>query len=331
MAQTTIKTGQPLLAVDNLEVSFHTKAGPQRAIRGISYAIHKQETLGVVGESGCGKTVTSLAILRLLGTNGEITNGKICFDGTDLLTLPGSKMRRVRGGKIAMIFQEPMTAFNPVLTVGKQIIEQMSVHHEGHSIEELKDKAITLLKKVEIPSPEKRFNQYPHELSGGMRQRAMIAMALSCHPSLLIADEPTTALDVTIQAQILDLLLELQEELGMAIQFITHDMGVISEVSDRIMVMYAGIIAEMGDAQAIMHAPRHPYTVGLLASIPKMEATERHLKTIEGSVPSLSALPKGCPFQNRCPRVLERCRMEEVKLERIGEDHSIACFNPHVA
>ena len=282
----------------------------------------------MVGESGCGKSVTSLSLLQLLGVGGAVTGGEIWFDGVNLLSLPPSHIRKWRGGKIAMIFQEPMTAFNPVLTVGEQIMEQMRVHLPRISAREERDHTVELLKTVGIPSPETRLDQYPHELSGGMRQRAMIAMALSCNPDLLIADEPTTALDVTIQAQILDLLLELQEKFGMAIQFITHDMGVISEVSDRIVVMYAGIIVEKADATTIFNRPLHPYTVGLLESIPKIDQTMHRLQTIEGAVPHLTQLPKGCPFQNRCPRVIEQCRREEVVLEEVGIDHYVACFNP---
>jgi oligopeptide/dipeptide ABC transporter ATP-binding protein len=237
-------------------------------------------------------------------------------------------MRKMRGKRIAMIFQEPMTALNPVLKVGSQIVEQLCAHKIGQDKAERWDRAVELLSTVGIPSPGNRVKQYPHQLSGGMRQRVMIAMALSCNPDLLIADEPTTALDVTIQAQILELLRELQDKFGMAIQFITHDMGVISEISDRIIVMYAGIIVESGPAEEIFANPRHPYTVGLLNSIPRIGGTQNRLNTIEGTVPNLANLPKGCPFQNRCSRVKDICKNTEVKLELIAGKQSVACFNP---
>ena len=317
-----------LLKVDNLETCFFSKTGHTRVIRGISYDINRKETLGVVGESGCGKSVTSLSVLRLLAQNGRVSSGKITFDGIDLLSLPKQAMRKMRGKRIAMIFQEPMTALNPVLKVGSQIVEQLCAHKIGQDKAERWDRAVELLSTVGIPSPGNRVKQYPHQLSGGMRQRVMIAMALSCNPDLLIADEPTTALDVTIQAQILELLRELQDKFGMAIQFITHDMGVISEISDRIIVMYAGIIVESGPAEEIFANPRHPYTVGLLNSIPRIGGTQNRLNTIEGTVPNLANLPKGCPFQNRCSRVKDICTNTEVKLELIAGKQSVACFNP---
>lgn len=316
-----------LLQIEDLHVSFLGKQGELKVIRGLNYDIKQGETLGVVGESGCGKSVTSLAILRLLGNNGKIPKGRIVFKGTDMLKLSEEKMRSFRGHKVAMIFQEPMTALNPVLTIGKQICEQINTHQNLSKSQQLK-RAVELLDLVGIPSANKRVHQYPHQLSGGMRQRAMIAMALSCNPDLLIADEPTTALDVTIQAQILELLQQLQRDFGMAIQFITHDMGVISEISDRIMVMYAGIIVEKASAEEIFHNPKHPYTVGLLNAIPSINKSQKRLNTIEGTVPNLRELPKGCPFQNRCPRVLEVCRTKDVILEEIKPGHEIACFNP---
>jgi len=316
-----------LLEVKDLQTTFFTKAGPVRAVDGVSYFISKGETVGIVGESGCGKSVASFSILRLLDPPGKVTQGEVIFEGTDLLKLSEEKMRGLRGKKIAMIFQEPMTALNPVLTIGRQITEQIFAH-EHVTMREGYHRAVELLKKVGIPSPEKRIDQYPHQLSGGMRQRAMIAMAISCSPKLLIADEPTTALDVTIQAQIVDLLLKLQKENHMAMQFITHDLGLISEVADRIVVMYAGKIVEEADVKTIFQNPKHPYTVGLLESIPSLDKEVGKLKTIPGTVPSLLDLPKGCRFQNRCPNCIERCRIEEPGLEEVKEGHRMACWNP---
>jgi oligopeptide/dipeptide ABC transporter ATP-binding protein len=302
------------------------KAGPVCAVDGISYFINKGETLGIVGESGCGKSVMSFSMMRLLDPPGRVTQGEVIFEGVDLLELSEENMRRIRGKEKAMIFQEPMTALNPVLTIGRQITEQI-LAHEMVSVKESQTRAIELLKKVGIPSPEKRVDQYPHQLSGGMRQRAMIAMAISCSPDLLIADEPTTALDVTIQAQIVDLLLKLQAENHMAIQFITHDLGLISEVADRIIVMYAGKIVEEADVKTIFENPKHPYTLGLLESIPSLGKEGEKLKTIPGTVPSFLDLPTGCRFQNRCPHCVERCRIEEPELEKLKEGHEMACWN----
>lgn len=316
-----------LLAVENLQTSFFTKAGQIKAVDGISYHIGKGETLGIVGESGCGKSVASYSIMKLLTHPGKITSGKITFDGIELTTASGNKMRQLRGKRMAMIFQEPMTALNPVLTIGRQITEQILAHEDVNQ-KEAYARAIELLKKVGIPSPEKRIDQYPHQLSGGMRQRAMIAMAISCNPDFLIADEPTTALDVTIQAQIVDLLLKLQEERGMAMQFITHDLGLISEVADRVIVMYAGKIVEEASAHDIFHNPRHPYTKALLESIPKVEETKEKLYTIQGTVPSFLELPEGCRFQNRCPNKQNDCVQKEPLLGVIEENHEIACYHP---
>jgi peptide/nickel transport system ATP-binding protein len=322
------QSGDTVLSVRNLETSFFTKAGVVKAVDGVSYDIAKGETVGIVGESGCGKSVTSFSILRLLSHPGRVTGGSINFKGQDLLALSPDQMRKLRGKKIAMIFQEPMTALNPVLTVGYQIVEQL-IEHEPVNEKQARERAIDLLRLVGIPSPERRVDDYPHQLSGGMRQRAMIAMALSCNPELLICDEPTTALDVTIQAQILDLLQRLQQEFHMSMQFITHDLGVISELADRVVVMYAGTVVEEAKSDVIFSAPRHPYTVGLLESIPKIDEHSERLKTIPGVVPSLLALPQGCRFQNRCPRATDVCRRLAPPLRELAPGHQAACHNPY--
>jgi oligopeptide/dipeptide ABC transporter ATP-binding protein len=316
----------PLLDVKNLETSFFTKQGVIKAVSDVSFSISPGETLGIVGESGCGKSVTSFSVLGLLSHPGRVTGGQILFKGSDLLKLDETGMQRVRGKHIAMIFQEPMTALNPVLTIGKQISEQI-LAHENVSTKDAWNRSVELLNVVGIPSPEKRVSNYPHQLSGGMRQRAMIAMALSCNPELLIADEPTTALDVTIQAQILDLLQNLQEKLGMAVMFITHDLGVISEISDRVIVMYAGKVVEQAPAAELFKQPRHPYTAGLLRSIPSVKETHRRLTTIEGVVPSLLALPQGCRFRNRCAKAQDKCAGSEPPLVTSGT-RAVACWYP---
>lgn len=328
MPVTNTPNREPLLSVRKLETSFFTKAGVVKAVDGVSYDIAKGQTVGIVGESGCGKSVTSFSILGLLSHPGRVTGGAVYFKGKNLLDLSPADMRRLRGKQIAMIFQEPMTALNPVLTIGKQISEQI-LAHEDNSTAQARERSIELLKLVGIPSPERRVDDYPHQLSGGMRQRAMIAMALSCNPELLICDEPTTALDVTIQAQILDLLQHLQEKFHMSVQFITHDLGVISELADRVVVMYAGTIVEEARADTIFSAPRHPYTVGLLESIPKIDEQHARLKTIPGAVPSLLALPQGCRFQNRCARASDICRQLAPTLGQLSEDHQVACHHPH--
>ena len=319
---------ESILKVESLQTTFFTKAGPLRAVDGVSYDVPKGKTLGIVGESGCGKSVTSFSILGLLSAPGRVTSGRILFKDQDLLAIEPAQMRKIRGKQIAMIFQEPMTALNPVLTINYQIGEQL-ITHEGVSKAEARNRAIELLHEVGIPSPERRVDDYPHQLSGGMRQRAMIAMALSCKPELLIADEPTTALDVTIQAQILDLLQRLQSEHQMAVQFITHDLGVISEIADRVIVMYAGTVVEEADADQLFAHPRHPYTVGLLHSIPAIDKTEKRLSTIPGSVPSLLDLPAGCRFVNRCSRATEQCRLEVPTLREIAPGHKVACDHPY--
>ncbi len=298
-----------------------------RAVDGISYQIKRGQTLGIVGESGCGKSVTSYSIMGLIEPPGKVTGGQVRVDGQDLLQLSEPDMENIRGRRVAMIFQEPMTAFNPVLTIGYQMDEQI-LRHLRVSRSEAKERAIEMLRVVGIPAPEQRYTNYPHQLSGGMRQRAMIAMALSCNPDFLIADEPTTALDVTIQAQILELIRELQQKYNMAVQFITHDLGVISEVADRVLVMYAGRACEMANTQEIFRQPRHPYTHALIHSIPKMDETHRRLPTIEGTVPSPFAYPLGCHFQNRCPYASEECRASKPEMQEVAHDHYVACFHP---
>ncbi|GFR38142.1 ABC transporter ATP-binding protein [Insulibacter thermoxylanivorax] len=318
---------ETLLEVSNLTAGFLTEDGLIKAADRVSFTLNRGETLCIVGESGSGKSVTSLAIMRLLEySGGMILGGRIMFKGEDLTAMSQAEMRRIRGHKIAMIFQDPMTALNPVFTVGDQIMESLIIH-QGLSRQEAQAEALRLLTLVGIPAPEIRIKQYPHELSGGMCQRIVIAIALACKPDLLIADEPTTALDVTVQAQILDLLRNLQRELGMSIILITHDMGVASEMADRIAVMYAGSIVEEGTVYDIFDHPSHPYTQGLLSSIPGYE-TERgaELYTIQGAIPRLSELPSGCRFHPRCPHVLEPCRTLEPKIYSIGTTHRTACW-----
>ena len=317
---------ETLLSVENLVTSFKTEHAVIRAVDDISFSIKKGQTVGLVGESGCGKSVTSLSILRLIQTPpGHIESGKIVFSGQNLLDLPEAGMRKIRGNKISMIFQEPMTSLNPVFTIGNQISEVFRIHR-GMSRQEAREKSIDMLRLVKIPAPEKRVDEYPHQLSGGMRQRVMIAMALACRPELLVADEPTTALDVTIQAQILDLMAGLQAELNMAILLITHDLGVVAEVCNHVIVMYAGKIVEKSPVRDIFKEPKHPYTVGLLNSIPRLGRKMERLPTIEGSVPSLAKLPVGCRFQSRCPHVHDKCRQQEPPLIAVGNDHTAACW-----
>ena len=320
-------TRAPTLEVQGLETTFYLKSGPFRAVKGISYSIKAGETLGIVGESGFGKYVTSLAFMRLIENPGEITKGKVVFEGEDLLKISEEKMESLRGSKVAMIFQEPMTALNPVLTIGQQIDEQI-LCHEKVSNEEAKRRSVEMLKLVGIPSPEERYSNYPHQLSGGMRQRAMIAMALCCKPKLLIADEPTTALDVTIQAQILELIQTLQKQFNMAVQFITHDLGVISEISDRVLVMYGGQVCESAPTQELFNNPQHPYTAALMNSRPRLGSRPDRLQTIEGTVPAPHEFPKGCPFANRCPRQTAECWTEVPPVRQFGPDHIAACFHP---
>jgi len=319
-----------VVSVRNLQTTFHTRVGPVRAVDGISYDIGKGRTLGIVGESGCGKSVASYSLMRLIEPPGEITGGEVLLHGEDILGLPEAQMESYRGSRIAMIFQEPMTALNPVLTIGYQMDEQI-MRHMGLPRKASRERAIEMLELVGIPAPRERYESYPHQLSGGMRQRAMIAMSLSCEPEFLIADEPTTALDVTIQGQILELIQGLQERLHMSVQFITHDLGVISEISDDVLVMYAGTACERAPTQALIDAPRHPYTVALLESIPKLGERVSRLPAIGGMVPSLYELPAGCPFQNRCPRVTDECRAARPPMRALAPGHEVACFNPVAA
>jgi peptide/nickel transport system ATP-binding protein len=322
----SVKDKQPLLKVKNLKTYFFTEDGVVKAVDGVNFDVYPGETLGIVGESGCGKSVTSLSIMRLLDEKGKIVDGEVIFEGKDLLKLSEEEMREIRGNDIAMIFQEPMVALNPVYTVGDQIMEAIILHQKVGK-DEARKIAIDMLKKVGIPEPEKRVDEYPHELSGGMRQRAMIAMALSCHPKLLIADEPTTALDVTIQAQILELMKQLQRDLGMAIIMITHDLGVIAEISDRVAVMYAGKIVEYADVKVLFKDPKHPYTWALMNSIPRLDIEQERLFSIPGIVPDALHFPSGCKFHPRCEFATEKCKSEEPELIEVGSNHFAACWN----
>ncbi|MEE8515681.1 MAG: ABC transporter ATP-binding protein [Alphaproteobacteria bacterium] len=315
--------GQNLIEVRNLSVTFFTDRGAVAAVDGISYAIAPGRTLGVVGESGCGKSVTALALLRLVPAPGRITQGEILFAGDDLALASESQIEAVRGNRIAMIFQEPMTSLNPVVTIGDQIAEAFVIHQDA-TPKDARAGAIELLAKVSIPEPMARAKDYPHQLSGGMRQRAMIAMALACKPDLLIADEPTTALDVTIQAQILDLIAQIQDEMGMAVQFISHNLGVVSEMADDVVVMYAGRIVEAAPAADIFANPKHPYTRGLIETLPRIGQRQRRLPAIPGMVPDPLALPRGCRFSDRCPLADDGCR--EAEPELAGNGHRAACF-----
>ena len=321
----------PLLAIEDLQTHFFTRDGVVRAVDGVSYAVEAGETLAVVGESGCGKSVTALSILRLVPSPpGRIVGGTIRFEGVDLLQIGEGEMRRIRGNEISMIFQEPMTSLNPVLTVSRQITETL-ILHQGLTARAAAARAIEMLRLVRIPEPERRARQYPHEQSGGMRQRVMIAMALACHPKLLIADEPTTALDVTIQAQILDLMRELKSEIGAAIILITHDLGVVAEMAQRVVVMYAGRKVEEAPVGDLFRRPQHPYTLGLLASVPRLGATlgraePPRLAEIPGTVPSLRDPIVGCAFAPRCAYATERCSREAPPLEAKTAAHLSACF-----
>lgn len=322
-----------VLEVKNLKTGFKTDDGFLLAVDDISFTLEKGKTLGIVGESGCGKSVTSLSIMRLIAEPpGKIVGGEIWFNGRNLLSLSEKEMRQIRGNDISMIFQEPMTSLNPVFTCGDQIAEAISLHQKGLSRREVREKTIEMLRLVGIPEPTKRVDEYPHQLSGGMRQRVMIAMALSCNPQLLIADEPTTALDVTIQAQILDLIRKLQSELGASMILITHDLGVVAETCSEVIVMYAGKIVEYGSVEDIFKRPQHHYTRGLLNSIPHFETGKKRarLETIPGLVPSLSELPKGCRFQDRCSAVQKDCREIEPNLRSVNSSkHMVACHHPN--
>jgi oligopeptide/dipeptide ABC transporter ATP-binding protein len=326
-------SGQNILEIDDLRTHFFTGAGVVRAVDGVSYAVRAGETLGVVGESGCGKSVTALSVLRLVASPpGRIVGGAIRFGGRNLLDLGESEMEDIRGNEISMIFQEPMTSLNPLMTVGRQIGETITLH-QGLSPRAAMDKAVEMLRRVSMPEAERRVHAYPHQLSGGMRQRVMIAMALSCNPKVLIADEPTTALDVTIQAQILELMRELQETFGTAIVLITHDMGVVAENADRVVVMYAGRKVEEASAKVLFEAPGHPYTRGLLGSIPQLDVAARldarrnRLNEIKGMVPSLHNLPQGCTFAPRCEFATDQCRAAYPPLVQHRPGHAIACWH----
>ncbi len=321
-------TEENILVVNDLVTSFDTETGRIRAVDRVSFKVGKGRTLGVVGESGCGKSVTALSIMRLLPNPvGKIEQGEIRFEGKDIVRLSAEEMQKIRGRKISMIFQEPMTALNPVHRIGRQIGEIFRLHYSGMNSAEIIKESIKLLDRIGMPDPEKRIHEYPHQISGGMRQRVMIAMALACRPDILIADEPTTALDVTIQAQILDLIHELQQDTNMSVVFITHDLGVIAEICDDVVVMYAGKVVENAPVIEIFESPKHPYTKGLLASIPKLETKRKsRLSIIEGRVPSLDELPKGCRFSNRCPYVMDICKIESPPLIEINGNHAASCY-----
>jgi oligopeptide/dipeptide ABC transporter ATP-binding protein len=317
-----------LLEVNNLETHFPTRAGVVKSVNDVSFYINEGEMLGLVGESGCGKSITSLSIMRLIAQPGKIVGGSIKFKGEELTTASNERMREIRGNDIAMIFQDPMTSLNPVYTVGEQIAEALRLHRKLNK-KEAWEAAIQAMKEVAIPDAARRANDYPHQLSGGMRQRIMIAMALACDPELLIADEPTTALDVTIQAQILELLNELRKTRKLAVLLITHDLGVVAEVADRVCVMYTGKIVEESSVEEIFATPKHPYTQGLLRSVPKMRAVgetkEQRLQTIEGTVPSPTNLPKGCHFAPRCSFRMEKCTHGEIPLFELENDVKVRC------
>jgi len=315
-----------LLQVEDLKTYFFTEDGTVPAVDGVDFHVFRGETLGMVGESGCGKSVSSLSVMRLIPwPPGRIVEGRILFEGEDLLAKSESEMRKIRGNDISMIFQEPMTSLNPVYTVGDQISEAITLH-QGLAPREAMTKAVDMLRLVGISSPEQRIREYPHQMSGGMRQRVMIAMALSCNPKLLIADEPSTALDVTIQAQILELMKQLKEELGMAILLITHDLGVIAEMAQRVVVMYAGKVVEEADVVSLFRKPLHPYTEGLLNSIPRIDATKSRLHVISGVVPNPLNMPEGCRFHPRCPYAEAQCRREAPELVQVEGDRLVSCW-----
>jgi oligopeptide/dipeptide ABC transporter ATP-binding protein len=315
---------EPLLAVQNLTTIFDVPGSPVVAVDDVSFEIQKGETLGLVGESGSGKSVTAFSVLQLLQSPGRVAGGRVLFQGRDLLALPENEVRRVRGAGIGLVFQEPMAALNPVMRVGDHIAEALIVHGLARK-QEARERAIALLRAVKITDPERRVDDYPHQLSGGMRQRVMIAVALACSPPLVIADEPTTALDVTVQAQILELLRDMKQQFDLSLLLITHDLGVIAETADRVAVMYAGRIVESGPVRAIFRKPLHPYTQGLLASIPGGEAGTR-LRAIDGTVPNLAALPPGCTFAPRCPFRMDVCTIAVPALVEIEPDHRVRCY-----
>ncbi len=314
-----------LLSIANLRTQFRTAQGLVSAVDGVSLSLKRGQTLGIVGESGCGKSMLSLSIMRLVPRPGRITEGVIRFDGTNLLSLPEARMRSLRGRRIGMIFQEPMTSLNPSFTVGDQIVEAMRAHDRETPLAELRSRAVAALDRVRIASAARRLEEYPHQMSGGMRQRVMIAMALSCNPDLLIADEPTTALDVTVQAQIIDLLRDLQQQSGMAILLITHDLGVVADIADEVAVMYAGRVVERASTVSVFEDPQHPYTLGLLGSIPRIEESRDRLLAIEGAVPPPFNLPSGCRFHPRCVFATKSCGEADMALRPLGEGHLVAC------
>ena len=322
----------PLLELRELRTYFDTEDGTVKAVDGVSLSIGRGETLGIVGESGCGKSVTAFSIMRLIpDPPGRIAGGQILFDGLDIVSLPEREMRKLRGNRMSMIFQEPMSSLNPVYTVGDQIMEAITLH-QGKSPADAREIAIDMLRQVGIPAPEKRIDNYPHEMSGGMKQRVMIAMALVCRPALLIADEPTTALDVTIQAQILDILRRLQKEYGMSIWFITHDLGVVAEMAHHVAVMYASKVVEYSDVQTLYKKPLHPYTLGLFKSLPQTgggkgpDGNKKRLETIPGAVPNPLEFPPGCKFNNRCPYAIEDCKRIEPQLFEVEPGHLVSCL-----
>jgi oligopeptide transport system ATP-binding protein len=316
-----------LLEVKGLKTRFFTQDGVVQAVNGVSYVLGEGEALGIVGESGCGKSVSVLSIMRLIpDPPGKIVGGEVMFEGRDLLKMTADEVRDIRGNKIAMIFQDPMTSLNPVLTIGRQVSEALELHL-GMDKKEARQRTVELLEMVGIPEAVDRVDDYPHQFSGGMRQRVMIAMGLSCNPQILIADEPTTALDVTIQAQIVELVKRLREEIGMAVIWITHDLGIIAGFAENVIVMYAGFIVEMAPVKGLYGDPRHPYTLGLLGSLPRLDAsTHEKLVSIEGLPPDLIALPEGCPFAARCDYVMDKCLEENPPLEPVGPNHYIACW-----
>jgi oligopeptide/dipeptide ABC transporter ATP-binding protein len=316
----------PLLQVENLQTHFFTSGGVVKAVRGVSFHVNRGETVGIVGESGSGKSVTSLSLMRLVpDPPGKIVAGSVKLDGEEILALPPRRMQKVRGGRMSMVFQDPFSSLNPTMTLGEQVIEAIRAH-SSMSRREARDRTLELFRAVRLPSPELRLKQYPHQISGGQRQRVMIAVAFSTNPELLIADEPTTALDVTVQAQIMALMGDFQKRTDAAILLITHDLGVVAEMCDRVLVMYAGQIVEAGSAEQIFHLPKHPYTVGLLESLPQLNADRTtRLTSIPGQPPDLAKLPPGCPFADRCPRVMEICRMEEPGRTEVAPGQYVRC------
>ena len=319
-------TDAPLLEVRDLAIEFKTEGGAVRAVDGVSFSLERGKTLGIVGESGCGKSVTSLGIMGLIPTPpGRYAGGEVLFEGRDLLTMPASERRALRGGRMGMVFQEPMTSLNPVYTIGAQIIECLKAHGMKNP-RAARERAVELLDLVRLPSPSKRVDDFPHQLSGGQRQRVMIALALANNPELLIADEPTTALDVTIQAQILDLMRDLSDRTGAAIMLITHDLGVVAETCDDVVVMYAGKVVERAPAKDLFDGPMHPYTLGLMAAVPRLDTDADRLETIPGAVPPPWAMPAGCRFASRCPLATDQCRASPPPLREIGPGRLVACW-----